>query len=96
MRAAGVLRRRAARIYDEKSLGMTSKFLEVNPECYTVWNFRREMLTGIFAKQSEEEEARLKEEEARRKAVEEKEEARREEEAEKGQVGETERLGTSA
>ena len=55
MLAAEVLRRRAARIYDEKSLGMTSKFLEVNPECYTVWNFRREMLTGIFAKQSEEE-----------------------------------------
>ena len=53
MLAGEVLRRRAARIYDEKSLGMTNKFLEVNPECYTVWNFRREMLAGIFAKQSE-------------------------------------------
>lgn len=55
MLAAEVLRRRSARIYDEKSLGMTTKFLEVNPECYTVWNFRREMLARIFSQQSEEE-----------------------------------------
>ena len=53
MLAAEVLRRRAEKIYDEKSLGMTNKFLEVNPECYTVWNFRREMLSGIFQTQSE-------------------------------------------
>jgi geranylgeranyl transferase type-2 subunit alpha len=53
MLAAEVLRRRAEKIYDEKSLGMTNKFLEVNPECYTVWNFRREMLSRIFQTQSE-------------------------------------------
>jgi len=55
MLAKEVLRRRAARVYDEKSLALTNKFLEINPECYTVWNFRREMLSGIFASQSEEE-----------------------------------------
>ena len=53
MLAAEVLRRRAGRIYDEKSLGMTNKFLEVNPECYTVWNFRREMLNKTFAASAE-------------------------------------------
>ena len=50
--AGEVLRRRAEKLYDEKSFGLTSKFLEVNPECYTVWNFRREMLSRMFAKDS--------------------------------------------
>jgi geranylgeranyl transferase type-2 subunit alpha len=46
--AKEVLRRRAERIYDDKSFALTSKMLEVNPECYTVWNFRREMLTRML------------------------------------------------
>jgi geranylgeranyl transferase type-2 subunit alpha len=51
--AKEVLRRRAARIYDDKSFALTSKLLEVNPECYTVWNFRREMLNKTFAASAE-------------------------------------------
>jgi geranylgeranyl transferase type-2 subunit alpha len=41
--------RRKARQYDEESLGLTSTLLESNPECYTVWNYRREMLRALFA-----------------------------------------------
>lgn len=39
-----MLTRRAAKQYDEETLGLAGKLLEQNPELYTVWNYRREAL----------------------------------------------------
>lgn len=40
---------KAAKEYDEVSLDLTTKALQLNPELYTAWNFRREVLSlGIF------------------------------------------------
>jgi geranylgeranyl transferase type-2 subunit alpha len=39
-----VLSRRRAHRYDPDSLALAAKLLEVNPEVYTAWNFRREAL----------------------------------------------------
>eukprot|EP01051_Picozoa_sp_SAG22_P003912 SAG22_NODE_199_length_15450_cov_11.690704_8_plen_185_part_01 len=50
-----VMSRRAKKQYDEESLGLTNKLLEVNPEAYTVWNYRRELLSGLFAGKPDEE-----------------------------------------
>ena len=51
--SAVVMARRAAKQYDAESLALTSKLLEVNPECYTVWNYRRELLNNLFAGKTE-------------------------------------------
>lgn len=45
-----VLERRARRQYDEESMGLAAKVLELNPEVYTAWNFRREFLEPILTK----------------------------------------------
>jgi geranylgeranyl transferase type-2 subunit alpha len=42
-----VLKRRAARRYDAESLALAGKLLELHPEVYTVWNYRREALTPV-------------------------------------------------
>ncbi len=44
-----VLARRQSRRYDEESLGLAAKLLELNPEVYTVWNYRREALQPILS-----------------------------------------------
>lgn len=44
-----VLTRRAARQYDEESLALAARLLELNPEVYTAWNFRREALEPLLA-----------------------------------------------
>ena len=41
---AEVLTRRAAHNFDNESLALAARLLELNPEVYTVWNFRREAL----------------------------------------------------
>ena len=51
--SAAVMARRAARQYDEESLGLTGKLLENNPECYTAWNYRRELLGALLADKTE-------------------------------------------
>lgn len=38
--AAEVLGRRRARQYDAESLQLSARLLELNPEVYTVWNYR--------------------------------------------------------
>lgn len=45
---------RQKREYDEHSLIMSAKLLEMNPEMYTVWNYRREYLEPIIQKGGEE------------------------------------------
>jgi len=42
-----VLEARKCRDYSEKNLSMSAKLLEMNPEMYTVWNYRREYLEPI-------------------------------------------------
>lgn len=43
-----VLRRIAAQQEDEETLKLTAALLEQNPECYTVWNYRRRVLQAIL------------------------------------------------
>lgn len=45
--AGEVLLRRAARQYDAESLALAGKLLELHPEVYTVWNYRREALAPV-------------------------------------------------
>ncbi|PSC76033.1 Geranylgeranyl transferase type-2 subunit alpha [Micractinium conductrix] len=44
-----VLSRRSARRYDAESLALGAKLLELHPEVYTVWNYRREALGPVLA-----------------------------------------------
>lgn len=46
--AAEVLGRRAAGRSDPESLTLAAKLLELNPEVYTVWNYRREVLLPVL------------------------------------------------
>ncbi|KAI0361949.1 rab-protein geranylgeranyltransferase [Trametes cingulata] len=40
---------RKAQNYDSESFGLTTKLLQINPEFYTVWNYRRTiLLDGLF------------------------------------------------
>ena len=48
--SAEVLERRAARRYDAESLALAGKLLELHPEVYSVWNFRREALQPVGAR----------------------------------------------
>lgn len=45
--SAEVLERRAARRYDAESLMLAGKLLELHPEVYTAWNYRREALQSV-------------------------------------------------
>lgn len=62
-----VLEARKCRDYSDKSLTMSAKLLEMNPEMYTVWNYRREYLEpkvkegGDSALEAVQEELRLTE-----------------------------------
>lgn len=47
--AGEVLARRAAGRADAESLGLAAKLLELHPEVYTVWNYRREALAPVRA-----------------------------------------------
>ncbi|KAF8505361.1 rab-protein geranylgeranyltransferase, partial [Hysterangium stoloniferum] len=48
-----VLGRRNAQDISEESLNLTAELLAMNPEFYTVWNYRRHVLsTGIFPKRT--------------------------------------------
>ena len=50
---AAIRQRRAQKLHDAESLGLTSKILELNPEFYTLWNFRKEILLQMFAAAAE-------------------------------------------
>ena len=41
------IRRRAARAYDATSMAVTARLLEINPEVFTAWNFRRETIATL-------------------------------------------------
>lgn len=43
-----VLTRRAAKRYDPQSLAMCAALLELNPEMYSAWNYRREALVNVL------------------------------------------------
>ena len=43
-----VLRRVAAQQTDDESLKLSAALLEQNPECYTVWNYRRTALQDVL------------------------------------------------
>jgi len=53
--AAEVLGRRRARQYDAESLQLSARLLELNPEVYTVWNYRREAIGPVLEQQASEE-----------------------------------------
>lgn len=44
-----VLNRRKQRQYDAESLALSAKLLELSPEVYTVWNYRREAIEPVLA-----------------------------------------------
>ncbi len=43
-----VLSRKAASRSDAESLALSAKLLELNPEVYTVWNYRREVAQPVL------------------------------------------------
>lgn len=43
-----VLERRSSKRMDEESMALCAKLLELNPEVYTGWNYRREFLEPIL------------------------------------------------
>lgn len=49
---AEVLTRHATRRYDDESMQLSASLLELNPEVYTVWNYRREHLGPVLSRQS--------------------------------------------
>jgi geranylgeranyl transferase type-2 subunit alpha len=44
-----VLGLRAAQVMTPEAFALTTKLLEINPEIYTLWNYRRDMLLHFFA-----------------------------------------------
>lgn len=48
-----VLTRRAAKLYDAQSLAMCAALLELNPEMYSGWNYRREALIDVLLKKDD-------------------------------------------
>jgi geranylgeranyl transferase type-2 subunit alpha len=36
-------------VQNAESLGLTQKILEINPEFYTLWNYRREIIEGMMS-----------------------------------------------
>ncbi|KAI8105294.1 hypothetical protein M9435_000461 [Picochlorum sp. BPE23] len=57
-----VLEARQQRLFTVENLNMSSKLLQMNPEMYTVWNYRREYLESIIEKGGDEAVAAVKEE----------------------------------
>ncbi|KAH3663536.1 hypothetical protein OGAPHI_004937 [Ogataea philodendri] len=43
-----VLRHKQAQLYTESAFAETAKLLDVNPELYTIWNYRRDILLDWF------------------------------------------------
>lgn len=43
-----MLQRRKEKRYDPESLALAAKLLELNPEIYTVWNYRREAIGPLL------------------------------------------------
>ncbi|AFR98607.2 geranylgeranyl transferase type-2 subunit alpha [Cryptococcus neoformans C23] len=43
-----VLTRKSAKEYSEEALGKTTQLLDLNPEFYTIWNYRRDILLYLF------------------------------------------------
>lgn len=43
-----VLARKSAKEYSEEVLGKTTQLLDLNPEFYTIWNYRRSILLSLF------------------------------------------------
>jgi len=60
-----VIRRRKSKQYDEESLKLTSDLLAINPEFYTVWNYRRELLRALWQTKTAAEVDKLREDELR-------------------------------
>ena len=56
------IRRRVEKRYDPESMAVTGRLLEINPEVFTAWNFRREAIVELAAR------AEKAEAEARRRA----------------------------
>ncbi|WWC88407.1 uncharacterized protein L201_003318 [Kwoniella dendrophila CBS 6074] len=50
-----VLSRKRSKDYTTESLEQTTKLLDLNPEFYTIWNFRRNILLSLFPSLSPEE-----------------------------------------
>ncbi|OCF39689.1 geranylgeranyl transferase type-2 subunit alpha [Kwoniella heveanensis CBS 569] len=50
-----VLTRKRTKHLSEESLGKTTALLDLNPEFYTIWNFRRDILVSLFPSLSPEE-----------------------------------------
>lgn len=45
-----LLESKAKGIYNEEALANTTKLLSLNPEFYTIWNYRREIFDALFAR----------------------------------------------
>lgn len=52
-------RNRENNVLDESAFKVTTDLLDRNPENYTVWNMRREILTNLFKEKSPEEQKKL-------------------------------------
>jgi len=52
---AGVMEKRKANILDEETLKQINKILEINPDFYSLWNYRKTILLELFSKKSNEE-----------------------------------------
>jgi hypothetical protein len=46
------LNRRNGRVLDDKSRELTAKLIELNPDLYPLWNFRRDIFQHIVQQQS--------------------------------------------
>ncbi|KAI3407053.2 BET4 [Candida oxycetoniae] len=45
--------KRDSQTYDEETFKLTTRLLQLNPEFYTMWNFRREIIDKVYAPHSE-------------------------------------------
>ena len=43
-----ILKKRAERDYSKQALAQTEKFSYLSPDFYTLWNYRREIITEVF------------------------------------------------
>ena len=44
-----MLKQRNDRVYNEVSLGQTEKFVKLQPDSNTFWNYRKEIIQHLFA-----------------------------------------------
>eukprot|EP00824_Muranothrix_gubernata_P019649 TRINITY_DN3951_c0_g1_i1.p1 TRINITY_DN3951_c0_g1~~TRINITY_DN3951_c0_g1_i1.p1 ORF type:complete len:331 (-),score=40.51 TRINITY_DN3951_c0_g1_i1:17-898(-) len=54
------MEKRNAHVYDDESLALTGRVLDMNPEFYTMWNFRHEILHTMLQSASSDEEKKQK------------------------------------